>query len=218
MSEFFRKPIRGGMSFIAKRKVKSDYIDSNPKNCKRRMTHIRYIDGNNLYGSQMLFDLPVKDYKFEDSIFIEKIEKKLKQKKPINCEERGMFLEVDLDYPKQLHTLHEDFPLAPDRYEVTYKELSPMNKRLYKKMKNQSSCHTFAAEKLIPTFHKRTRYILHTKCLLFYLSKGLVLDKIHRIVSFMQEPFLKEYILTLTKLRSNYAAKNQTFLSMSLNF
>ena len=74
------------------------------------MTHIRYIDGNDLYGSQMLFDLPVKDYKFEDSIFIEKIEKKLKQKKPINCEERGMFLEVDLDYPKQLHTLHEDFP------------------------------------------------------------------------------------------------------------
>ena len=79
MSDFFRKSIRGGMSFIAKRKVKSDYIDSNPKNCERRMTHIRYIDGNNLYGSQMLFDLPVKDYKFEDSIFIEKIEKILKK-------------------------------------------------------------------------------------------------------------------------------------------
>ena len=30
------------------------------------MTHIRYIDGNNLYGSQMLCDLPIDDYKFED--------------------------------------------------------------------------------------------------------------------------------------------------------
>ena len=43
---------------------------------KKRMTHIRYIDGNNLYGSQMLFDLPTEDYKFEDEIFIKKIEKK----------------------------------------------------------------------------------------------------------------------------------------------
>ena len=40
------------------------------------MTHIRYIDGNNLYGSQMLFDLPTEDYKFEDGIFIEKLKKK----------------------------------------------------------------------------------------------------------------------------------------------
>ena len=58
------------MSFIATSKVKSDYVDSNPENCKKRMTHIRYIDGNNLYGSQMLFDLPTTDYKLEDASFI----------------------------------------------------------------------------------------------------------------------------------------------------
>ena len=81
ISEFFRKSIRGGMSFIATRKAKSDYKNSNVENCKKRMTHIRYIDGNNLYGSQMLFDLPTEDYKFEDEIFIKKIEKKLKNKK-----------------------------------------------------------------------------------------------------------------------------------------
>merc|ERR1712148_109277 len=64
--EFFRKSIRGGRSFIATRKPKSDYKHSDVENCKKRMTHIRYIDGNNLYGSQMLFDLPTEDYKFED--------------------------------------------------------------------------------------------------------------------------------------------------------
>ena len=73
MSQFFRSSIRGGMSFIANRKVKSDYVNSNPENYKKRMTHIRYIDGNNLYGSQMLFDLPTTDYKFEDVSFITKI-------------------------------------------------------------------------------------------------------------------------------------------------
>ena len=76
MSDFFQKSIRGGMSFITTRKAKSDYTDSNIENCKRRMTHIRYIDGNNLYGSQMLFDLPTEDYKFEDEKFVKKIEKK----------------------------------------------------------------------------------------------------------------------------------------------
>ena len=81
MCEFFRKSIRGGMSFIVTRKAKSDYVDSNIENCEGRMTHIRYIDGNNLYGSQMLFDLPMEDYKFEDETFIKNIEKKLKNKK-----------------------------------------------------------------------------------------------------------------------------------------
>ena len=67
---FFRKSIRGGMSFIATRKAKSDYFDSNIKNTSKRMTHIRYIDGNNLYGSQMLFDLPTEDYRLENKNFI----------------------------------------------------------------------------------------------------------------------------------------------------
>ena len=69
------------MSFIATRNAKSDYTDSNVENCREKMNHIRYIDGNDLYGSQMLFDLPIDDYKFEDKSFIKKIEKKLKNKK-----------------------------------------------------------------------------------------------------------------------------------------
>ena len=211
MSEFFRSSIRGGMSFIANRKVKSDYVNSNPENYKKRTTHIRYIDGNNLYGSQMLFDLPTTDYKFEDVSFIAKIESQLKQNKSIDIKGRGLFLEVDLHYPKKLHKNHADFPLAPEKYKVTYKELSPLNQFLLKKMKKNDSCHTFSEEKLIPTFHERKHYKLHIKCLLFYLSEGLILKKIHRIVSFKEKPFLKEYILSLTKLRSIAAAKNLTF-------
>ena len=211
INEFFRKSIRGGMSFIATRKAKSDYKDSNVENCKKRMTHIRYIDGNNLYGSQMLFDLPTDDYRFEDKIFIKKVEKKLKNKKLIDMNKRGMFLEVDLDYPKETHNLHKDFPLAPERYNVTSNELSPINQFLYDKMKNGNQQSEYCEEKLIPTFHKRKRYILHIKCLLFYLSHGLVLEKVHRIVSFNQKPFLKDYILTLTRLRSKAAEQNLTF-------
>ena len=38
------------------------------------------------------------------------------------------------------------------------------------------------------------------------------IKKIHKIVSFKQAPFLKEYITILTKLRSDCAAKNSTVL------
>ena len=69
----------------------------------------------------------------------------------------------------------------------------------------------FCEQKLIPTFHNRKNYILHLNCLIFYLSKGMILKKIHRIVSFKQAPFLKEYILTLTNLRASFAENNMTF-------
>ena len=67
---------------------------------------------------------------------------------------RGMFLEVDLDYPEETHKLHKDFPLAPERYNVTSNELSPINQFLYNKMKNGNQQSTYCEEKLIPTFHK----------------------------------------------------------------
>ena len=110
MSDFFRKSIRGGMSFIATRNAKSDYTDSNIENCSEKMNHIRYIDGNNLYGSQMLFDLPTEDYRFENHAFIQKIEKRLKNNKKINVDKRGMFLEVDLEYPKAVSYTHLTLP------------------------------------------------------------------------------------------------------------
>ena len=122
-----------------------------------------------------------------------------------------MFLEVDLEYPKEIHEKHGDFPMAPEKYNVTYNELSPLNQSLYRKMKNNEFFTNHAEEKLIPTLHNRKNYILHIKSLIFYLSHGLILKKIHRIVSFEQKPFLKEYIMTLTKLRAICAAKNLTF-------
>ena len=63
------------MSFIATRRAKSDYIYSNIKKSEKRTTHLRYIDGNNLYGSQMLFDLPTGDYRLENGKITQKLKK-----------------------------------------------------------------------------------------------------------------------------------------------
>ena len=93
---------------------------------------------------------------------------------------------------------------------VSYEDLSPFSKKVYnyshpKKQKK------FSESKLLPTFHNKNKYTLHYKNLMYYLSKGLILKKIHKIVSFDQQPFLKTYIEKLTKLRIMYAEKNNTF-------
>ena len=81
--------------------------------------------------------------RFEDKIFTKKLQKELRNEKLIDINKRGMFLQVDLDYPEETHNLHKDFPLAPKRYNVTSNELSPVNQFLYDKMKNRSHQSTY---------------------------------------------------------------------------
>ena len=83
-------------------------------------------------------------------------------------EGKGCILEVDLEYPKELHNLHHDLPLAPERVVV--------NK----------------VEKLIPTLGDKN-YVLHYGNLKQYLEMGLKLSKIHRGVSFNEEAWLKPF-------------------------
>ena len=91
----------------------------------------------------------------------------------------GYVLEVDLEYPKELHDLHNDYPLAPERY-------TPKG----------SICH-----KLCGTFNDKKEYIVHIKNLKLYLELGLKITKIHRAVKFNQSTWLKEWIDLNTNFR-----------------
>jgi len=85
-------------------------------------------------------------------------------------EGRGCILEVDLEYPKKLHDLHNEYPLAPERIEI--------NK----------------VEKRIPNLNEKKKYVLHHKNLKQYLDLGLKIKKIHRGISFDEKawkPFIE---------------------------
>ena len=96
-------------------------------------------------------------------------------------EGRGSILEVDLEYQKKLHDLHNDYPLAPERIEI--------NK----------------VEKFIPNLNEKKKYVLHHKNLKQYLDLGLKLTKIHRGISFDKKAWLKPYI----ELNTNFRSKAQ---------
>ena len=115
-------------------------------------------------------------------------------------EKNGYILEVDLDYPQELHDLHNDFPLAPEKTKITSDMLSEYQSEMvqilsdvgYKRIKT---------EKLISSFLPRTRYTLHIENLKYYLKKGLVLTKVHRIIRFSQDRWIAPYVKLCTQKR-----------------
>ena len=91
--------------------------------------------------------------------------------------DKGYTLEVDAKYPKKLHDLHSDLPFLP------------------KRMK------TDKCKKLVCNLRNKKKYVVHIKSLKQALNHGLKLKKIHRIIEFNQEAWLKPYIDMNTELR-----------------
>ena len=126
-------------------------------------------------------ELPTHDFKWVSafSLTIETIHKLLTKKST----KRGYLFEVDLEYPKELWDLHNDYPVAPERLAIGN------------------------VEKLVGTFLPKNRYVLHYKNLKQYLSLGLKLKAVHRVISFRQSRWMEPYIAKNTSLKMS--AKNE---------
>ena len=192
--------IRGGISMISNRYGQANniymrelYDESKPDK------YITYLDANNLYGWAMCKKLPVNGFKWmnEEELLnwrtlstlygCEKLHMG-RDFKQVNENEwqflkcitatYGCILEVDLEYPEELHDLHNDYPLAPERLVV--------NK----------------VEKLIPNLNDKEKYVVYHENLKQYESLGLKIKKIHRGIIFRESDWMKEYIDLNTGLRA----------------
>jgi len=99
----------------------------------------------------------------------------------------GYIIECDLIYPDHLHPLHIDYPLAPEHLTVNFEMLSFFATQFIDREWKSS-------KKLIPNLHNTNKYVTHYRNLQFYLNHGLIVTKIHRILSFQQRPTLKPWI------------------------
>ena len=102
----------------------------------------------------------------------------------------GYIPDVDLEYPKGLHELHNDYPLAPENLAASNDMLSIYCKNIADKYDIKVS----DVKKLIPNLGKKTKYVLHYRNLQMYLSLGMKLTKIHRVLKFKQSDWMKKYI------------------------
>ena len=175
----FEKGIRGGISIISNR-----YGEANNKymgkgfNKNKPSKYLMYMDENNLYGCAMSKKLPTHGFKWLTGGEIEKIYENRHNLNKMPC-----ILEVDLEYPENLHDLHNDYPLCPEKV----------------KCKN-------GVEKLIPNLRDKTKYVLHYKNLIQCLDMGLKIKHIHSGIKFVESEWMKPYIDKNTNLRAK--AKN----------
>jgi len=168
MFQFIEKGLRGGTSYIANRygKANNKYMKDHNKNEPSK--YIIYLDANNLYGWAMSQYLPTGKFKW----LTEKQIEKLDLGKYTDDSKTGRILEVDLEYPKELHDLRNDYPLAPEQ--VTENMLS----EYCRQMKDKFNISTGQVHKLIPTLNNKQKYVLLYRNLQLYLELGLKLTEI----------------------------------------
>ena len=166
--------IRGGICHSIHRYARANnkYI-KNYYNNNEESSYIQYLDANNLYGWAMSKTLPVNGFKWTDNNIInEEFIKNYNEN-----DKKGHILEVDVKYPKKLHDLHSDLPFLPKRMEI-------------------NKC-----KKLVCNLYNKKKYVVHINSLKQALNNRLKLKKIHRIIAFNQEAWLKPYIDMNTELR-----------------
>lgn len=181
---FIEKGIRGGICQCATRysKANNKYMGDGEYNPSEASKFQMYFDVNNLYGWAMSQALPYGSFEWLSPNEIMNLDIASISD---NVSPQGYILEVDLEYPQNIHDLHRYLPFCAE-------QASPPGSK---------------QRKLLTTLFKKEKYVIHYRNLKQCLEAGLKLTKVHRVLKFNQSHWLKAYIDLNTKLRTN--AKNE---------
>ena len=125
MHLFIEKEMRGGISHISKRfsKANNKYMKCYDSNEESK--YITYLDANNLYGWAMSQYLPYSGFKWLNQKEIRDFcLNSIGENGSMELHSIGYILEIDLEYPDDLHKLHNYYPLAPEKLEISQNMLS----------------------------------------------------------------------------------------------
>ena len=171
--------IRGGISSVmGDRYIKSD------ENGK-----VLYFDANNLYGDSMSQSLPYDEFKFDNNVNLEDI-----LNNPDDSDIRYL-IEVDLNYPDNIKEKTKNFPFAPVNKKINPDKFNDYMKEIKPDTYTQTS-------KLICDQSDKKNYLTHYRMLKIYIRHGMIVDKVHSIISFKQSRWLEKYISYNTEKRN----------------
>ena len=165
--------IRGGICHSIHRYAKANNKCMKNYSNNEQSSYIQYLDANDLYGWAMSKKLPVNGFKW---IYNNEINEDFIKNYDEN-NDKGYIFEADVKYRKRLHDLHSDLPFLSERMEV-------------------NKC-----KKLVCNLFNKKKYVAHINTVKQALNHGLKFKKIHRVIEFNQEAWLKPYTDINTGLR-----------------
>jgi hypothetical protein len=188
---FVSKSVRGGLSYINHRKAVANNKEINPN--ATESNYITYWDANNLYGWAMMKPMPLGGYQWiQPSSWVDDLGQKIRAgvdfqdvMEELDRRDVNFFLEVDAEFPPQIHDWMSDYPMLPEK-------MVPPNGK---------------TEKLINHLGPRSKYVLAYETYLLALQHGVHFSNVHRILQFQQSAWLKAYIEFNTQERQK--AKNK---------
>jgi hypothetical protein len=162
-------------------------------------TFIYYIDANGLYSGCMTKPLPYGGYKWEKEIdkFTEEYIKNIPEEGiMINKKYRGYLFEIDGYYPNEVHDYLNDYTPLPENIA---NEASEYMKEAAKEMEIKSKPEV----KLMCGLTPKNKYVVHYAELKSAIRHGFKLTKVHRVISFLQDRWMKPYIMENQNKRMN---------------
>ena len=209
MHIYIDKGMRGGISTVDDRYAKANNPYLKDYDPEKDTSYVMYLDETNEYGWAMSQYLPTGNFRWLEKMPTEKEIMSWREKR-----KTGFIFDVDMEYPEELHEKHNGYPLAPEKTKVPHAWHSKYQKGLAKDL-NLTKDNT---EKLLLTLRGKKNYVLHYRNLQLYLKLGMKLTKVHRVLAFDQEPWMKPYIRFNTEERQMAKAKfKQEFFKLMNN-
>ena len=182
--------IRGGISSV----MGDTYVRSDENK------NIIYIDATNLYGYSMSQFLPYDEIEMwhgHPDHYMNWLEEILYTPDESDI---GYFVEVDLKYPDNIKVKTKNFPFCPENKKIDSDKYNDCMNKI--KPKNYTK-----SKKLICDWTDKKKYLIHYRMLKFYVRHGMIVEKVHEIISFKQSKWLESYISFNTQKRNK--AKNE---------
>lgn len=127
-------------------------------NAEKLKTFLLYLDANNLYGWAMMQYLPTGGFSWVKNEFeLHRRKSQINNGLLEDDANEGYILRVKLQYPKDIHAIHTDYPLAVERIKVKKEWLSPKQQELIER----SGQRYVSTEKLIPNLFDKDEYVVH---------------------------------------------------------